>query len=159
MIPPRCPPSAIRCWPVAPQATGAPISIRESGRTIVGAFVEAGILSFIAIIILLAVVLKRADDVMRTLAPLVLAGLLTLGSCVALNLKLNFANIIALPLLLGIGVAFNIYFVVAWRAGAKNFLQSALTRAVIFLGPHHGDRLRHPMAVQPSRHRQHGRTA
>ena len=67
-----------------------------------------------------------------TLAPLMLAGLLTLGSCVALNLKLNFANIIALPLLLGIGVAFNIYFVVAWRAGAKNFLQSSLTRAVIF---------------------------
>jgi len=117
---------------MAPQATGAPISIRESGRTIVGAFIEAGILSFIAIIILLAVVLKRADDVMRTLAPLVLAGLLTLASCVALNLKLNFANIIALPLLLGIGVAFNIYFVVAWRAGARNFLQSALTRAVIF---------------------------
>ena len=116
----------------APQATGAPISIRESGRTIVSAFVEAGILSFIAIVILLAVVLRRFDDVIRTLAPLVLAGLLTLASCVALNLKLNFANIIALPLLLGIGVAFNIYFVVAWRAGAKNFLQSALTRAVIF---------------------------
>jgi hypothetical protein len=67
-----------------------------------------------------------------TLAPLILAGLLTVGTCVALGLELNFANIIALPLLLGIGVAFNIYFVVAWRAGAKNFLQSSLTRAVIF---------------------------
>ncbi|HWY60964.1 MAG TPA: MMPL family transporter [Rhizomicrobium sp.] len=117
---------------VAPEATGAPISIRESGRTIVSAFLEAGILSFIAIIILLAAVLKRASDVLRTLVPLVLAGLLTLGSCVALDLKLNFANIIALPLLLGIGVAFNIYFVVAWRAGATSFLPSALTRAVIF---------------------------
>ena len=117
---------------VAPGATGAPISIRESGRTIVSAFVEAGILSFIAIVILLFAVLRRTGDVLRTLAPLVLAGLLTLGSCVALNLKLNFANIIALPLLLGIGVAFNIYFVVAWRAGAKNLLPSALARAVIF---------------------------
>ena len=117
---------------VAPDATGAPISIRESGRTIVGAFIEAGILSFIVIIILLALVLKRASDVARTLIPLVLAGLLTLASCVVLGLKLNFANIIALPLLLGIGVAFNIYFVVAWRAGAKNLLQSSLTRAVIF---------------------------
>ena len=117
---------------MAPGATGAPISIRESGRTIVGAFIEAGILSFIAIVALLFIVLRRAGDVLRTLAPLVLAGLLTLGSCVALNLKLNFANIIALPLLLGIGVAFNIYFVIAWRAGAKSFLPSALTRAVIF---------------------------
>ena len=54
-----------------------------------------------------------------TLAPLVLSGLLTLATCVVLGLKLNFANIIALPLLLGIGVAFNIYFVVAWRHGQR----------------------------------------
>ncbi|HEX4371271.1 MAG TPA: MMPL family transporter [Rhizomicrobium sp.] len=117
---------------IAPGATGAPIAIRESGRTIVSAFVEAGILSFFAILVLLVVVLRRAADVAMTLAPLILAGLLTVGTCVALGLELNFANIIALPLLLGIGVAFNIYFVVAWRAGARNFLQSSLTRAVIF---------------------------
>jgi len=117
---------------VAPGATGAPISIRESGRTIVRAFAWAGLLSFIAIVVLLMLVLKRAADVVRTLAPLVLAGLLTVGSCVLLNLQLNFANIIALPLLLGIGVAFNIYFVVAWRAGGRDLLQSSLTRAVIF---------------------------
>ena len=117
---------------VAPQATGAPISIRESGRTIVGAFAEAGILSFIVIIVLLAVVLRSVHDVLMTLAPLVLSGLLTLATCVLLGLRLNFANVIALPLLLGIGVAFNIYFVVAWRHGQRCFLASSLTRAVIF---------------------------
>jgi hopanoid biosynthesis associated RND transporter like protein HpnN len=117
---------------VAPQATGAPISIRESGKTIVGAFAEAGILSFIVIIILLAAVLRSMHDVLMTLAPLVLAGLLTLATCVLLGLRLNFANVIALPLLLGIGVAFNIYFVVAWRHGQRCFLASSLTRAVIF---------------------------
>ena len=53
MIPRRCRPSATQVLAVAPSATGAPISIRESGRTIVGAFIEAGILSFIAIIMLL----------------------------------------------------------------------------------------------------------
>lgn len=117
---------------VAPQATGAPISIRESGKTIVGAFAEAGILSFIVIIILLVAVLRSMHDVLMTLAPLVLAGLLTLATCVLLGLRLNFANVIALPLLLGIGVAFNIYFVVAWRHGQRCFLASSLTRAVIF---------------------------
>ena len=117
---------------VAPDATGAPISIRESGNTIVGAFIEAGVLSFIVIIILLFVTLRRLFDVLMTLLPLVLTGLLTLATCVVIGQKLNFANVIALPLLLGIGVAFNIYFVVAWRAGAKNLLQSSLTRAVIF---------------------------
>jgi hopanoid biosynthesis associated RND transporter like protein HpnN len=117
---------------VAPDATGAPISIRESGNTIVGAFIEAGILSFIAITILLFITLRRIFDVLMTLLPLVLTGLLTLATCVVIGQKLNFANVIALPLLLGIGVAFNIYFVVAWRAGAKNLLQSSLTRAVVF---------------------------
>ena len=117
---------------VAPQATGAPISIRASGKTIVGAFAEAGVLSFIAIIILLAVVLRSAHDVIMTLAPLVLAGLLTLATCVVTGLELNFANVIALPLLLGIGVAFNIYFVTEWRHGQRCFLASSLTRAVIF---------------------------
>jgi hopanoid biosynthesis associated RND transporter like protein HpnN len=117
---------------IAPEATGAPISIRESGNTIVGAFIEAGILSFIVIIILLFITLRRVFDVLMTLAPLVLTGLLTLATCVVIGQKLNFANVIALPLLLGIGVAFNIYFVVAWRAGAKDLLQSSLTRAVIF---------------------------
>ncbi|HJS45698.1 MAG TPA: MMPL family transporter [Rhizomicrobium sp.] len=117
---------------IAPQATGAPISIRESGKTIVGAFTAAGILSFIVITILLALVLRSMHDVLMTLAPLVLTGLLTLATCVLLGLRLNFANVIALPLLLGIGVAFNIYFVVAWRHGQRCFLASSLTRAVIF---------------------------
>ena len=117
---------------VAPDATGAPISIRESGNTIVGAFIEAGVLSFIVITILLFIALRRIFDVLMTLLPLLLTGLLTLATCVVIGQKLNFANIIALPLLLGIGVAFNIYFIVAWRAGAKNLLQSSLTRAVIF---------------------------
>jgi predicted RND superfamily exporter protein len=47
-------------------------------------------------------------------------------------MKLNFANIIALPLLLGVGVAFKIYYIMAWRAGQTGLLQSSLTRAVMF---------------------------
>jgi predicted RND superfamily exporter protein len=49
-----------------------------------------------------------------------------------INLPLNFANIIALPLLLGVGVAFKIYYVMAWRAGQTHLLQTSLTRAVFF---------------------------
>jgi predicted RND superfamily exporter protein len=55
-----------------------------------------------------------------------------LGTCVAIGEPLNFANIIALPLLFGIGVAFHIYFVMAWRAGGSHLLQSSLSRAVFF---------------------------
>jgi len=117
---------------VAPNLTGTPIIIEESGQTIVRAFVQAGIWSFIAISILLAFVLRRERDVMMTIIPVVLTAVLTLATCRIIGLELNFANIIALPLLFGIGVAFNIYFVVAWRAGAECLLQSSLTRAVFF---------------------------
>jgi hypothetical protein len=71
-------------------------------------------------------------DVLLTLVPLVLAGVVTLEICVLIRMPLNFANIIALPLLLGIGVAFKIYFMMAWRSGRTKLLQSSLTRAVIF---------------------------
>ena len=61
-----------------------------------------------------------------------MAGVVTMELMVLFGMKLNFANIIALPLLLGIGVAFKIYYIMAWRAGQTGLLQSALTRAVIF---------------------------
>jgi hopanoid biosynthesis associated RND transporter like protein HpnN len=117
---------------VVPDATGPAAEVREGGRAVAGAFVEAGALSFVAITLLLFVVLRRVRDVAITMAPIVLTALLTLGSCVLINQPLNFANIIALPLLFGIGVAFHIYFVMAWRAGGTHLLQSSLSRAVFF---------------------------
>jgi hopanoid biosynthesis associated RND transporter like protein HpnN len=117
---------------LAPDATGAPVSIQESGRTIVRAFIEAGMWALLSICVLLAITLRRVADVLLTLAPLVLSGLVTLGLCAAFAMPLNFENIIALPLLFGIGVAFNIYFVMAWRQGADELLTTSLARAVIF---------------------------
>jgi hopanoid biosynthesis associated RND transporter like protein HpnN len=117
---------------VAPDAVGAPISIQGAAGTIVQAFQQAGLLSGIAITLLLAAILRRLRDVLLTVLPVLLGGLLTLASCVVLGLPLNFANIIALPLLFGIGVAFNIYFVMAWRKGEGTLLPSSLTRAILF---------------------------
>jgi hopanoid biosynthesis associated RND transporter like protein HpnN len=117
---------------VSPDVTGDPVGILEGGRTISGAVLEAGVLSFLAITTLLFLVLRRPRYVAITMAPIVLTGLLTLGSCVVLGRPLNYANIIALPLLFGIGVAFHIYFVMAWRSGNAHLLQSSLTRAIFF---------------------------
>ena len=117
---------------VSPDAAGAPIAIQGAGDTILRAFIEAGAWALLSISILLFIVLRRASDVLLTLAPLVLAGIVTLEICVLIDMPLNFANIIALPLLLGLGVAFKIYFVMAWRAGVMNLLQSSLTRAIVF---------------------------
>ena len=117
---------------IAPEAAGAAVSILEAGDTVIKAFAQAGVLALASITLLLWLALRRLGDVALTLAPLLLAGVYTLEICVLIDLKLNFANIIALPLLLGLGVAFKIYYVMAWRAGSAELLQTSLTRAIFF---------------------------
>jgi hopanoid biosynthesis associated RND transporter like protein HpnN len=117
---------------IAPDATGPAVQLYEAGRTVVRAFIVAGIFALSAITVLLLVTLRRVGDVVLTLVPLLMAGAVTLELCALFGLQLNFANIIALPLLLGVGVAFKIYYIVAWRSGKTNLLQSSLTRAVTF---------------------------
>ena len=117
---------------VAPEATGVPILIQKSAKTVVRSFIEAGALALVSITLILFVALRRVSDVLLTLVPLLLAGVVTLELCVLIESPLNFANIIALPVLLGVGVAFKIYYVLAWREGETSLLASPLTRAVIF---------------------------
>jgi uncharacterized protein len=115
-----------------PNAIGGPVSILKSGDTVVKAFIHAGLTALIVISFLLWLTLRRVTDVLLTLVPLLVAGAVTMEICVLIGLPLNFANIVALPLLLGVGVAFKIYYVTAWRAGRTNLLQSSLTRAIFF---------------------------
>ncbi len=117
---------------IEPNSTEGPISILEARRTIITAFLQAGAWALLSIAVLLWITLRRLGDVLLTLIPLLVAGLVTLEICVAIDMPLNFANIIALPLLLGVGVAFKIYYIMAWREGQTKLLQSVLTRAVSF---------------------------
>jgi len=117
---------------IAPDAGGSAVEIVETAATIVGAFRTAAVLALVAITVILALVLRRAVDVALVLAPLLLSALMTVIVVVLRPMPLNFANIIALPLLLGVGVSFNIYFVMNWRTGIRSFLGSATARAVVF---------------------------
>ncbi|TCZ63998.1 MMPL family transporter [Roseicella aquatilis] len=117
---------------VAPAASGPAISIRESSRTIEGAFLQAGLIATGMTVLLLVLALGSVRLALLALAPLTLAGLLTLATCVLIGQPLNLANIIALPLLFAQGVAFKIYYVVAWQHGERSLLASALTRAVLY---------------------------
>lgn len=117
---------------IAPSATGLPVSTQSAASTVAWAFVQAGIMAMVLVSVLLFAVLRDVREVAFTLAPVILSGFLTLGSCVVIGQSINFANIIAFPLLFGVGVAFHIYFVMAWRAGATDLLQSSLARAILF---------------------------
>src|SRR5262249_33973157 len=113
-------------------ATGGAIAILESGRTVVRAFYEAGFWALASIIILLWLVLRRFGDVLLTIIPLLMAGVVTMELMVLFGMKLNFANIIALPLLLGVGVAFKIYYIIAWRAGPTRSFSPRPTPPLVF---------------------------
>jgi hopanoid biosynthesis associated RND transporter like protein HpnN len=115
-----------------PGAIGGTISILHSADVIIKAFLQAACWALATITILLWLALRRLGDVLRTLIPLLVSALVTLELCVVFGMPLNFANIIALPLMLGVGVAFKIYFVMAWRNGQTGLLQSSLTHAVMF---------------------------
>jgi hypothetical protein len=119
---------------VEPRATGTPIIVTEAGDAVIGAFQQASWLALGLITLLLAVVLRRLRDILLVLAPLALAVLYTAASAAMLGLSLNFANVIVLPLLLGLGVSGAIHVVMRWREEAEPGRMAATStpRAVLF---------------------------
>ncbi len=117
---------------IVPQAVGSAVAVDEWTRLAPRAFATAGLLALLTISLLLLAVLRRLRDVVLVLTPLLLAGLYTLGAASLLGFSINFANIITLPMMLGIGVAFDIYFVMRRRGGEPGLLASPTARAVIF---------------------------
>jgi len=117
---------------VAPDATGLAISALESSATIQGAFLLSGAIAMVVVVLLLRVALRSWRYALLAVAPLALAGLMTMAHSALLGPDLNLANIIALPLLFGMGVAYDIYFVAAWQQGRRDLLASPLNRAVIY---------------------------
>ena len=122
---------------VAPLATGAPVSFIASGRTVVESFQQAFAAAFIIIVILLLVLLRSVKDTARAMGPLVLGSLLIGAACVLAGLPLNFANVIALPLMLGVGVDNGV--LILWRGrqdGSRgvNPVLSGTGRAVAIAG-------------------------
>jgi hopanoid biosynthesis associated RND transporter like protein HpnN len=119
---------------IVPTATGLPITDLASGEAVVSAFQQAFATSFILITILLLFILKSAKKTLLVIGPLALAGLLTCSVNILLAIPFNFANIIALPLLLGIGVDSGIHIMhgLHHNTDQQSILQSSTARGVMF---------------------------
>lgn len=119
---------------VAPDATDTPVLLLEGGKLVVGAFVEAGVIAFVAIVLILVLVLRSFWDSLLVLLPLMLAAALTVALVALTGQSFNFANIIALPLLFSLGVAFGIYLVLRHRESHRvaDLLRTSTPRAVLF---------------------------
>lgn len=117
---------------IAPAATGLPVVQTEAGRAVVGAFRQAFVTAFVSIAALLLVLLRDWRQVAIVLVPMVAAGLLTTAAMVAGGIAFNFANVIALPLLLGVGVDNGIHMVARARHLDGPLLESSTARAILF---------------------------
>ncbi len=117
---------------IVPNAVGSAIAVDEWTALAPRAFGTAGLLALVTISLLLLAVLRQPSRVMLVMLPLLLAGILTLGAAALLGISINFANIITLPMMLGIGVAFDIYFVMRHRSGELGLLESPTARAIVF---------------------------
>jgi hopanoid biosynthesis associated RND transporter like protein HpnN len=118
-----------------PEASGPPVGYLESGKAVVDSFRQAFGFSFVAIALLLVILLRSVVDTLLVLVPLLLAGIYTVGGLVLAHLPFNFANVIALPLVLGVGVDYGVYLVQRGRAAKsadENLLQTSTARAVLF---------------------------
>ncbi len=117
---------------VAPDALGPALDTIMSADTIMEAFQQAAVYAFLVISLVLVLVLRRIRDTALVVVTLLMSALLTALLAYGLGLSLNFANIIALPLLLGVGVSFNVYFVMNWRNGIRQFMGSPTAEAILF---------------------------
>jgi hopanoid biosynthesis associated RND transporter like protein HpnN len=119
---------------IAPSATGSLVLNLKSGEVVVASFQKAFVYALIAIIAVLLFLLRSLQDTALVLVPLLLAGILLGAIMVILNIPFNFANVIALPLLLGTGVDSGIYMVQRVRRAplkTGNPLRTSTTHALI----------------------------
>ena len=124
--------SAVRS--VAPDATDAPVSIYESGRAIVSSFRQATLSALVVITLLLLIAMRSLYVTAFILIPLIFGMLLTAAASVLLDIPLNFANVIVVPLLLGVGVHSGIIFILRYQTEPPpngNMLRTSTARAIL----------------------------
>ncbi len=120
---------------VGEAATGAPVINLGASDAVKLSFMQAFTYAFVVITMLLWVILRSVKEVGIILAPLILAGLITIAASVVFSLPFNFANIIALPLLLGIGVDSALHILHRYKTALPDngdLLQTSTARGVFF---------------------------
>ncbi|MDT8397467.1 MAG: efflux RND transporter permease subunit [Pseudomonadales bacterium] len=122
----------------APGASGLPAIEYYGGQTVATSFVQAIATALVCVFLLLLLLLRDFRRTLVVIAPLLLATTLTAASTVLLNMPFNFANVITLPLLIGVGVDNGIHMVqrhhnsaIQNREGA-GLTTSSTPRAILF---------------------------
>jgi len=119
---------------IAPNAAGSPVTILEAGRVVVNSFIQAAGLSFALIALLVLIVTRALKEILYIFAPLIVAASLTMAVSVLADLPFNFANVIVLPLLFGLGIASAIHILMREKNLSEKLgaMATSTPRAVVF---------------------------
>lgn len=119
---------------VEPHIGGSAYAVLRAGEVVAEAMIQATALAFVLATVLVAVVLRRLWAVAMVMLPLAFAGVLMLAVGVWLDLPFNFANVIVLPLMIGMGVDAAIHLVARARDldHAESVFDTNTPRAILF---------------------------
>ena len=94
---------------IYPDASGLAMMHVRHGDMVLDGFRRAAIYAAVLVLVLLALDFRSIKDALLALFPTVIGWLTMLAVMVALGLRFDNANIVSLPLVLGIGIAFGVH--------------------------------------------------
>ena len=100
---------------VDPNVTGTAVHMFESTRMMTEGYVNGGLYAMTAIIIYVSFMFRNLRTVFFVLLPVLAGSIWTVGIMELIGLKLNMANLVILPLILGVGVVNGIHITHRYR--------------------------------------------
>jgi preprotein translocase subunit SecF len=119
---------------VDPHVTGGPVQVYESSRLMLRGYIQGGLYALGAVLLVLVVMFRRLRHVVLTLLPLVLGGTWTVGAMMLTGQNFNLANLVMLPLIIGVGIDVGIHMVHRYREDGRSgwsLVSSSTGRAAI----------------------------
>jgi uncharacterized protein len=119
---------------VDPDVVGNAVHMFESSRLMKEGYVNGGIYAMAAIVVFVLWTFKNIKTTLFVFLPVIVGSLWTLGIMDLLEVRFNLANLVILPLILGIGVVNGIHIIHRYREEAdKNIpvLSKSTGQAVI----------------------------
>lgn len=112
--------------------TGPPIIGSESIGLMKRGYIQGGLYSLIVIIAVIYIMFRNPLDTFLVLLPVLLGALWTIGLMWVCNLQFNLANLVVIPLIIGIGIDGGVHIVhrVKEEGNVKDLLQRSTPRAV-----------------------------
>ncbi|MBW2374126.1 MAG: MMPL family transporter, partial [Deltaproteobacteria bacterium] len=121
---------------IAPEATGRPVIEAGVGEIVVRSFQQAIALAALGIALVVGIALRDTVDTLLVLTPLAITAAFTIATGVLIDMPFNMANVLAIPLVIGLGVDNGIHMVRRFREEGSLFgaLGSSLPRAILLSG-------------------------